>query len=151
MRFFVCPAQWNSPEDAGERYSLVYAAPMECYSQRISYFFNEWLLGWNDSLGRLRGDTKRVERQSEVMLLADGLSGLPSRCPAWTQSYGFLGLYSAYNKTTSPATLADALAGNNLAGDSQCFDAQRHGKRINVGFLDGHAEEVPLTAGSLKR
>jgi prepilin-type processing-associated H-X9-DG protein len=50
-----------------------------------------------------------------------------------------------------PITLADALAGNARAGDPGNFDHRRHNGRINIAFLDGHVENLPLQPGPLSR
>ena len=53
--------------------------------------------------------------------------------------------------TTGPITLADALSGNSRAGDPGNFDHRRHRGRMNVCFLDGHAETLPIEPAALSR
>jgi prepilin-type processing-associated H-X9-DG protein len=79
------------------------------------------------------------------MMLADGVMGANTRYPA--SSAGFVTLY---NKVPlGPVTMADALAGNNNAGDPQNFDRLRHKGKINIGFFDGHVEVRNINAGDL--
>jgi prepilin-type processing-associated H-X9-DG protein/prepilin-type N-terminal cleavage/methylation domain-containing protein len=146
IKYFLCPAHLQSPLDEGMTDSLLYYNPAGgvLYYQRQSYIYNEWLLGWDDSNGRRSGNYRRVRQASGVMVMADGLPG-----PMWRGAMG-MGLFTVYNKMPSgAATLADALAGNSLAGDPQCFDLTRHQGRVDIGFLDGHVETRQITAGGL--
>jgi prepilin-type processing-associated H-X9-DG protein/prepilin-type N-terminal cleavage/methylation domain-containing protein len=148
LRLFYCPAHIDEAKEA--KYAYVLSVAGGGHILRQSYVVNEGLLGWNDALGRRRGNSRAVDRQGEVFLAADGLAsqhaGAASAHPHAT----------LINKTkpgpaVGPITLADALAGNARAGDPENFDPRRHRGRMNVGFLDGHAESVPIDPGALSR
>ena len=144
LRLFYCPSHISDPQDA--TYALVYNANGTAWYLRQSYILNEAFLGWNDTMARRRGYLARMDRQGEVFLAADGLPGSPAR-PGSLWPYATL-----FNKVArGPVTLADAFAGNGRAGDPQNFDLKRHRGGINVGFLDGHVESVPMNASNLSR
>ena len=71
-RYFLCPSQAAAPIDINPVYMCLYDA--NCPKSNISgvgayglsfiepqsYVFNEYVLGWNDTYGRLRGKATRV-------------------------------------------------------------------------------------------
>lgn len=142
LRMFYCPSDLSRPEEM--TYAWVYRAGGFGWYLRQSYVVNEGFLGWNDALDRRRGNISRITRPAEVFLAMDGRPGAPARS---TGGYAWATLI---NKTASgPVTLADALAGNDRAGDPQNFDRQRHRRRVNIGFLDGHAESFLIESAPL--
>jgi prepilin-type processing-associated H-X9-DG protein/prepilin-type N-terminal cleavage/methylation domain-containing protein len=149
LRLFYCPAHIDEPKDATHAFVL-YLNPWMWHNLRQSYVVNEAFLGWNDALGRRRGNLRTVDRQGEVFLAADGL---PASRPGTASQYPHA---TVINKAkpgtaTGPITLADALAGNARAGDPENFDHVRHRGRMNIAFLDGHAESVPIDSRALSR
>ncbi|MGD0140549.1 MAG: prepilin-type N-terminal cleavage/methylation domain-containing protein [Tepidisphaeraceae bacterium] len=147
VRIFRCPCHLPDP---GPLYgpALYFASPATASSPWIawlesqSYVYNEAALGWDDSMNRARGQLARIRSQSQTMLMADGLGGNITR-----MYYGFS---TVYNKVPyGPVTLADALAGDRLAGDPQNFDTVRHQGKMNVGFFDGHVEARYVSARDL--
>jgi prepilin-type processing-associated H-X9-DG protein len=101
-----------------------------------SYGFNEALLGWRDAtpggsdFDELRGNVAKVRNSSQTFLMCDAI-------PRNNFVGGWLTLF-AHNQG---ATLEDAFFNNNnRAGDASMFDPNRHGGRINIMFVDGHAE-----------
>jgi prepilin-type N-terminal cleavage/methylation domain-containing protein/prepilin-type processing-associated H-X9-DG protein len=106
-----------------------------------SYIFNEEPLGhWDSGHGyvRGRGNMARMKEASEIMMLGDGK---PRGTDGWIVVY-------AHN---TMATLEDVFNGSILrnpgyaAGDRAAFDFGRHKKRMNVLFMDGHAETIMVT------
>jgi prepilin-type processing-associated H-X9-DG protein/prepilin-type N-terminal cleavage/methylation domain-containing protein len=148
---FVCPAQAGSPLDIIPQFVFMYYSPSSGMSlmEPQSYCFNEYVVGYQDSLGHLRGKAGMVRKPDMTVFAADGLGGSNSA------SHGGCvvpnGLYTFYNMTTaSPVSLADALTNHaGYAGDSVCFDKIRHGGKINIAFCDGHVESRNLTANDL--
>jgi len=148
LKNFWCPAQMNGPGALygpclyfGEMTSSTGAAWL-AWLETQSYVYNEAALGWDDSLGRLRGQIGRIRAPAQTMVMADGLGGTPSRT-----MYGFSTLY---NKVpVGPVTVADALAGNSKAGEPQNFDRLRHRGKMNIGFFDGHVESRNISASDL--
>jgi prepilin-type processing-associated H-X9-DG protein len=49
------------------------------------------------------------------------------------------------------ASLGDAFAGNSRVDGKDSFDLNRHSKRMNAAFLDGHVETVPLKQEALDK
>jgi prepilin-type processing-associated H-X9-DG protein/prepilin-type N-terminal cleavage/methylation domain-containing protein len=138
LKHFRCPA--HHPDPGALHEFIIYSGGGLTWSEGQSYVYNEAEMGWDDALARARGQLSRVRRQSETMLMADGLGGGTSR-----------GAFSTlYNKVaTGAVTVADALAGNANAGDPQNFDQGRHHGKINIGFFDGHVETRHIAAGDL--
>ena len=146
LRLFYCSAHISEPREA--TYAYVYFAGGSTSTLRQSYMVNEGLLGWDDALGRLRGRTRGLRRADQVLLAADGLPSSPGRA---VRGRPFGTFANKAKPSAGPVTLADALAGNARAGDPENFDHKRHRGRINVGFLDAHAETVPIEPGPLSR
>ncbi len=143
LRMFYCPSDLTRPQEMP--YAWVYYAAGFNWYLRQSYVVNEGFLGWDDSLNRRRGNINQIKRPAEVFLAMDGRPGAPSR------RVGNMSFATIVNKTTTgPSTLADALAGNARAGDPQNFDSKRHRQRVNICFLDGHAETLPIEMGKLR-
>ena len=58
---------------------------------------------------------------------------------------------TVYNKfSTGPVTLANVVRPSARAGDPENFDHKRHRQRVNISFLDGHAESLPIEEGKLR-
>jgi prepilin-type processing-associated H-X9-DG protein len=109
-----------------------------------SYVYNEAALGWDDSMGRARGQLSRIRWQSQTMMMADGFGGDFTRT---NYNYQFS---TVYNKvSTGAVTLADALVGNGRAGDPSNFDRVRHQGKLNIGFFDGHVETRSISTQDL--
>jgi prepilin-type processing-associated H-X9-DG protein/prepilin-type N-terminal cleavage/methylation domain-containing protein len=149
LRIFRCPS--NLP-DPGPLYgpglyfvnpnTAIPGTPLLVWLESQSYIYNEAAVGWDDSMGRARGQLAKIRSQSQTMLLADGLGGNPTRT--------YYGFSTVYNKTpVGPVTLADALAGNANAGDPENFDSVRHRGKMNVGFFDGHVETKDVSVRDL--
>ncbi len=178
IRNFLCPSQATDPGQIGvpdapnggwtPGFPILYATsnPAATYSQRMSYIWNEYVLGWDvaSTAGqsvttyptrRLQGKVGRVRLPQQTMLVADGLGsvGRADNAPG-VAGYALATVYNtgavdANGGMIRPVALSDALAGNALAGNPRSFDLKRHGGQVNVGFVDGHAESRNLTAGDL--
>ena len=143
LRMFYCPSDLSRPQEMP--YAWVhYAAGFNWYL-RQSYVVNEAFVGWDDAKDRRRGNVNRISKPSEVFLAMDGRPGAPAR------RVGNMSFATIINKTAlGPVTLADALQGNARAGDPENFDPKRHRTRVNICFLDGHAESLPIEVGKLR-
>jgi prepilin-type processing-associated H-X9-DG protein len=71
---------------------------------------------------------------NELMLLSDGLFSKPSG-----NSFDFW----SHN---TPSSLGDVFNGNSASGPSN-FDLLRHNGRMNVLFVDGHVDSIPIIQG----
>ena len=172
IRNFLCPSQADDPGQivvpnaAFGGFPVLWASGIALYTQQMSYVWNEYVLGWDVTSAagtpvttyathRLRGKVGRVRLPQQTMLVADGLGsvGRADHTPG-IGSYGMATVYNtgavdAGGRMVTPVALADALAGNTLAGNPKSFDLRRHRGQINVGFVDGHAEARALNAGDL--
>ena len=136
-RTFTCPAE-DQPQRsifALDR-SAAWIGP-RCYT---SYVFNEGVLGWADAgsggvIGhdRARGNLAQVRNSSEVMLLADGDR----------RTNPLLGGIMMVSDLAPDATLYSTWT-HSGSDDPSIFDYQRHHGRMNVAFLDGHAETIQM-------
>jgi prepilin-type N-terminal cleavage/methylation domain-containing protein/prepilin-type processing-associated H-X9-DG protein len=148
LKHFWCPADMISP-GSGYGPALYYAQmppsaspPWIVWMETQSYIYNEAALGCDDSFNRLRGQLGKVHSPAKTMLMADGQGGTTSRVP-----FPFPTLY---NKVPfGPVTVADALLGNDNAGEPENFDHLRHHGKMNIGFFDGHVETRFITPGDL--
>jgi prepilin-type processing-associated H-X9-DG protein/prepilin-type N-terminal cleavage/methylation domain-containing protein len=151
IRHFLCPSQATSASEIPGQPALLYEGvdwstfEIVAYTENQSYIYNEAVVGYNDSIGRLRGQASRVRQPTLTMFAADGLAGpmLNSRIDGlpWPGAGMGVGMFTLYNNSNiPPITLADALQENGKAGDSQNFDTIRHQGKINIAFCDGHVE-----------
>jgi prepilin-type processing-associated H-X9-DG protein/prepilin-type N-terminal cleavage/methylation domain-containing protein len=134
-----------------------------------SYVFNEYVLGYNDQYGRLRGHASQVRQPSVTFFACDGIGdntaiysrqnemqNVNSNLPA----IGTLTFYNFYPNAglgmpEGPAiSLADIYnnreeLGQLVAGSSTSFDNIRHQGKINIAFCDGHVETRDISPGGL--
>jgi prepilin-type processing-associated H-X9-DG protein/prepilin-type N-terminal cleavage/methylation domain-containing protein len=166
IRNFLCPSQASSASEIlGLNPGILYfcnAAPntgeeLVCYFEAQSYIYNEAVLGWNDSLGRLRGQSTRIRQPALTMFAADGLfgppnpGGSPSRVDTFQNFYG-VGMFTIFNNTNAaPITMGDCYKENGYAGDNVSLDKIRHQKKINIAFCDGHVETKNITFADLSK
>jgi prepilin-type N-terminal cleavage/methylation domain-containing protein/prepilin-type processing-associated H-X9-DG protein len=147
IRNFLCPSQANSPSDLP--LEMAYAAynPVQvCVTEQQSYVYNEAILGYNDTYGRLHGCAAQIHQPATTFFAADGLGQSTSHYPGNNIS---IPLITIYNKQINrSATLADALAGT-FAGDPQCFDLIRHNGKMNIACFDGHVETRSINSKDL--
>jgi len=150
------PKYNNDPNDANLKGQGVMlqtevggSGPM-VWAHNTDYGFNEGVFGYHSdakySLNRLRGNIAKVRRSSEVALFTDAI---PSKS---NTIVGFEWISWAPSLAgTGPATLGDAFASTGRATTFDMFDVRRHGKRINVVYVDGHVETMPIEKGDLDR
>jgi prepilin-type processing-associated H-X9-DG protein len=165
IRQFLCPSQANSVTELTQT-PMLYAgtfqtpiSPWEAeqytsiYWEAQSYIFNEAILGWDDSVSRLKGKASLVKQSSKTMFAADGLQGSNYNPRYGSVQLGF-GMATLYNISQyPPVTMADAWTSSGLstdkAGDNENFDIRRHQGKINVAFCDGHVESRNITSSDL--
>jgi prepilin-type N-terminal cleavage/methylation domain-containing protein/prepilin-type processing-associated H-X9-DG protein len=132
QELFTCPTQ--GLENIPEGVMLADNAGWECPRFRSSYIFNEEPLGFNDdsiAYQRGRGNLNRMKQTSETMMLMEGKI---------RDGYPWLVIYALKANTV----LEDAYFGN-AAGDRSNFEFARHKGRINMIFMDGHADLIKAT------
>jgi len=128
---FTCPTQGR---DLVKQGSVLRDFSWEGPSVWSSYIFNEEPLGYNDwtpTYQRGRGNLNRMKGASDIMMLGDGKERLGG---IW------MVIFALQNNTT----LEDCFAGAG-SGDMTNFDLKRHNNRMNIAFMDGHAETVLIT------
>jgi prepilin-type processing-associated H-X9-DG protein/prepilin-type N-terminal cleavage/methylation domain-containing protein len=166
IRNFLCPSQASSASEIlGLNPGILYysnapAGSTESelvYFEAQSYIYNEAVLGWNDSLGRLRGQVGRIRQPALTMFAADGLfgppnpNGSPSRIDTFSNFYG-VGMFTVFNNTNAaPITMGDCFKENGYAGDNTSLDKIRHQKKMNIAFCDGHVDSKNITFADLQK
>jgi len=165
IRNFLCPSQATTVTQLQQLCWLYANAGFGGgYTEQLSYVFNEYVLGYDDTYARLRGEASQIRQPAKTMFAMDGLGGSirtrnsgklsgfgpppPNMPPApWP-------MLTIYNNQPQPAingtyygqiTLADALTKRKvgsalLAGDPNSFDQVRHNGKLNIAFFDGHVE-----------
>ena len=135
-RLFACASQENVPRGLTQQGSDGWTAPGEY----LSYIFNEAFLGRREADkdattgGTPKAKSNRVKQASSVFLFGDGL-------PRGLADMGWM---------TVPDTSLDLMDATMLdyynlhQGDYKNFDLKRHGGRMNVIYVDGHAETIYL-------
>ena len=96
-----------------------------------SYVFNENALGFYADQ-RMKGKLTRIKHPTQVLFLVDG-----KRRTEFPDE--MMDLYEAAYDAGGNSTLLHA-----YWSQSSMFDLLRHRKRINVAFLDGHAETLMI-------
>jgi prepilin-type N-terminal cleavage/methylation domain-containing protein/prepilin-type processing-associated H-X9-DG protein len=174
-RCFLCPSQANSVQDVltlepwdPALYITMYTGPARSstsytYIQTgaVSYVFNEFVLGFNDTYGRLRGHASQIRQPSKTFFACDGIgdTGFSPVRPETKSLSPPQGLYTIYNlnpiDTPNPpnggaVTLGDIISADGLGGTATCFDNRRHQMKINIAFCDGHVETRNVTSNDLR-
>jgi prepilin-type N-terminal cleavage/methylation domain-containing protein/prepilin-type processing-associated H-X9-DG protein len=138
-KVFTCPSQEIQP-----LMTMIVAGSWQAPPLYCSYGWNQEALGWaspGDASGivghtRARGQLSRIGRfPADTMYL----------CDARDRIAGFgisVGDFYTHNPNS---TLADCFNYNN-AGDQLSFDVYRHDGKMNILFLDYHAEKFDIGA-----
>lgn len=143
LKYFLCPGDVAQSSDAPA--TVIYYVNRMYWTLQQSFVVNEAVFGVYDRYGRLRGQASRIKDPSKTVMLADGKAAQHYQNMAWAK------WATLVNKTaTPPVTLADALLGNDKAGSPDNFDKARHRGKINILFMDGHAETRSIDARDLE-
>lgn len=147
LKYFLCPSHKEYVTDI-QHFIVHYANGGRPWLIQSSYVVNEAVFGIDDSMGRLRGNSARVRRPSQTVMVADGSM---STAREYTTAGGAYNWGTFVNKRpTPPITLTDALLNNLRAGDTPMFDRARHRGKMNILFCDGHAETRDITTVDLQ-
>ncbi len=140
-KVFLCPSDveghpGTTIEDGG------WVGPKSNYS----YAFNEAALGWAESgsggvtgHARTRAHLTAIPHAATVLFLSDGL-------PRTEFSDNQMDFYDHQ----SNISLWEATKGTDIAGTPSIFDRKRHRGRMNILFMDFHAQSVIIDEGNLK-
>jgi prepilin-type N-terminal cleavage/methylation domain-containing protein/prepilin-type processing-associated H-X9-DG protein len=134
-KIFACPSDPGPYVGITDKVEGVWTGP----TMVDSYGFNEAFLGWRDaSLGgnnfaELRGHLTQIKDPGRIFLMCDAIPRNQDLTGGWMTIYA----------SVLGATLEDAYYDNN-AGETSMFDPNRHRRRINTVFADGHAEMKSL-------
>jgi prepilin-type processing-associated H-X9-DG protein len=146
-RMFLCPSDNEGLMGSTITSTLGLDGGWQGPMSRYSYAFNEAALniagvgtGGGNATARARGNLGAIPHSSETMFMCDGKP---------RAEYGDL-MLDIFDHGQN-VTLGDVTSTGNPAGMASIFDYNRHRGRINVGFMDGHAETLPLVPNSLKR
>jgi prepilin-type processing-associated H-X9-DG protein/prepilin-type N-terminal cleavage/methylation domain-containing protein len=145
LRYFLCPADVARSADAPESY--ISRAGGFWWTIQQSYVVNEAVFGINDTFGRLKGQASKVKNTSSTLMLMDGKEAAhhADSSDKWVTVFN----KSRLTPTIARITLADAFVGNSRAGSPANFDKLRHKGKINILFMDGHAETRVNNANDL--
>jgi prepilin-type processing-associated H-X9-DG protein len=150
MEYYRCPSDTTFDPSVPEHAGLTLApsnSPDTYPTEMVSYMFNEWVLGrWNDHRPdpRLKGRIDKVFFPDQTLLITDG-----EPRDAYNNDL-FMTIWDWRNrKTWNLWEYAMAMGGGDLNQANQ-FDQGRHGRAMNVAFLDGHARTVPMLQHNLE-
>lgn len=162
-RMFLCPSDNlnQSQEDdlRGPTSPGIFSAPLPDGNTLIttalsSYIFNEYVLGFNDAYGRLRGKASKIRQPASTFFVCDGVPGPFAARPTGDLAVpiGFLTLFNNVPNTNPGMNVASISLGNIISsagykgnglplGSSPVnFDKVRHQMKMNIAFCDGHVE-----------
>jgi prepilin-type processing-associated H-X9-DG protein len=137
-KVFVCPS-----DREGGRFGATVSDGGDHFN---SYAFNEAAMGWADAAlsatqdgsvrnhNRLRGHLVRFPHAANLMLLTDGAPRGGDGGGAWQVWYDH----------DVNCVLGDVITGKHECGESQLIDKTRHRGRMNVGFADGHVQNIVI-------
>ena len=129
---FTCPTQ--APDTMAEGVMLADTSGWQCPLFKSSYIFNEEPLGFNDqgapAYVRGKGNLNRMRGTSDTVMLLDGKVRL---------GYPWLVIFGLANNR-----VMEDVFNHNLAGDRSNLDFERHRGKVNMVFMDGHAETVSV-------
>jgi type II secretory pathway pseudopilin PulG len=131
-----------------------------------SYIFNEYVLGYNDTYGRLRGKASSIHQPAATFFACDGLAGAFVFRPTGDFSFatGSLTLFNNFpnlsvkNPQLNSISLGDVISGATYKGTLPLagapgtpvnFDTARHHMKMNIACCDGHVELDNVTAAGL--
>jgi prepilin-type processing-associated H-X9-DG protein/prepilin-type N-terminal cleavage/methylation domain-containing protein len=160
---FICPdtesienAKYNNdPNDKnvvgqGTMMVCVVRSTISAWAHNSDYAANEGVFGYHyDNAfrrNRLGGNISMIKRPESVVLFGDAIPRKAAADPI--MPLGWITWTPALN-ATGAVTMADALASNSNAQSSENFALNRHGKRMNVVFVDGHVEARAIDTNSL--
>ncbi len=177
-RIFLCPSQCSTSTEFQEQepwwtagYTINrtttpgYGYQMQTFS---SYVLNEYVLGYNDTYGRLKGHASMVRQPAQTLFICDGLGDQaqnPNRSDELAgNTFTTPGTFTMYNNfpgihgklPNGPViTLGDILghraqAGHGFGGAADEFDTRRHQGKMNIAFCDGHVESRYITVNDLQ-
>jgi prepilin-type processing-associated H-X9-DG protein/prepilin-type N-terminal cleavage/methylation domain-containing protein len=158
-KMMVCP----SDQDVGRLGKTNQDVP----ASLSSYAFNEAFLGWAEpgtagvfaGHSRQRGNLTRVPHHTATMLLTDARPRDPNNT-AWDLYYDHdvnCTLKDVYNSSIAGFSTGAGNPGpggdgsGKECGDGSLFDKARHRGRMNIGFLDGHVENLIIAPNELAR
>lgn len=170
---FLCPAD----QDHGHPAALIESIAPVTWSHKppqplniTSFAFNEAALGYAEpgvgppiGHSRARGNTAQMPHSAMLMLLTDAKprGGDASQTPyqLYYENDNNCTLADVYNSDSGdgyvqgPGTLPPYSTKQGLScGSGSLFDKMRHpGGRMNVGFADGHVENVLIDPGALSQ
>lgn len=157
-KIMVCP----SDQDVGRLGKTNQDLPLSL----SSYAFNEAFLGWGDAgdssgvtagHSRLRGKLVRAPHGATTMLVTDARPRDPNNT-AWELYFDHAAnctLKDLYNSPTNGFSIGPGNPGpagdgsGKDCGEGSLFDKARHRGRMNIGFLDGHVENIIIAPGEL--
>jgi prepilin-type N-terminal cleavage/methylation domain-containing protein/prepilin-type processing-associated H-X9-DG protein len=133
QKYFRCPSDSTFEEGFSQRSEAGDYPPI---MERMSYTFNEAILGWRDwSKTTPRCNITKIKRTAQVMLFGDGRPREPN------------GWFTIYDR--AEWSLWDYEQIN--PSFTRSFDRSRHRGRMNIVFVDGHADTIVLSRGDMMR
>jgi prepilin-type processing-associated H-X9-DG protein/prepilin-type N-terminal cleavage/methylation domain-containing protein len=152
LKYFLCPAHTSRSVDAES--AVIYSTERILWSVSQSYVVNEAVFGINDARGRLRGQAAKVRDPSRTLMLMDGKGAQTMSTPYFyvtITNATYLG-NTVQGKRINSFPLSEGLAPTTtppIVRTKENFDKLRHKGRMNILFMDGHAETRRVEPGDL--
>jgi len=163
-KHFMCPEtyamdKWKltgNPNDEnviGQGVMMICAigsGTVSAWSSNSDYAANEGVFGYHYDArfnkNRLAGNLATIRHSSQVVLFTDAVPRTTAADPI--MPFGWI-TWTPKLDAVGPVTLGDAFANNGKADSPEGFDLERHRKKMNIVFADGHVEAFEISEGSL--
>lgn len=152
LRFFICPAHvGRSDEVAADNendepwvWGYNSGGVVAGFSAKSSFVLNEAVFGFSASRKQLRGQASKVKDPARTMMLMDGVAykHYGNVDVKWGTVLNATFIGNTFNsKPITSFALSDAFGtGTTIVRSKESFDKIRHKGKVDILFMDGHAE-----------
>lgn len=150
LRFFICPAHVGRSDevaatDSDEPWVWGYnnGGSVYGFTAKSSYLVNEAVFGYDSARKQLKGQANKVKDPARTMMMMDGLAYRHYSVDVkWGTMINATYIGRVVNgKPVTSFSLADAFSATTpLVRSKEAFDKARHKGKVDILFMDGHAE-----------